>query len=611
MGYNLRYSDYGTPAGPPDPSEWVGPPGPPGPVGPIGPQGVPGDVGDVLADGSTTARNLTDRFAEVKNVLDYGAVGDGVTDCGPVLRSLIATGGAIYFPAGRYLFNGSYCVIPPNTRIFGEGPGQSVIVSGTMTGGAQDPTFRYFCVSRNYNTYGAAGSSITTPALQTDVNITIEDIGFDLTNSTGTGNGMSAIVRFRWASHVRIRNIRADNYAANAAHGWGGFIFLGCDNVVVESYYARNAIQAIDCWYGCTRVKLNNLWIEQCSGGGNGGAINWNGVGTAGVYGDADDLQIVNSTFWINDGIGLFLDSFGTGSLSRNLLFDNLRIVAKSGAANNYGIMFRGKVNRLVARGISFEADPGFDQKPFQITGAADATATAIGPDLVTTTSGSAVLTVAYTCASGVGNYLRIHNGAGGAVVGNGVSLNGYYPITAVSGTPPPGMAGTSYTITGPSAASSSGTIAASTAVSGWYGAPANVILRDITIDGCKARGDALIVALGQGHIIDGIVVTTNYNGFSTPQYNAVVSLDTTEAHDAVSPVACYVGGIVAAPGTGALPGGFAGNNIARWNSAGAAPGGQTASLLVNAANDAAAATAKVPLGAMYRNGNVVQVRVA
>ena len=34
MAYKLRYSDYITPSGPPDPAAWIGPPGPPGPTGP-------------------------------------------------------------------------------------------------------------------------------------------------------------------------------------------------------------------------------------------------------------------------------------------------------------------------------------------------------------------------------------------------------------------------------------------------------------------------------------------------------------------------------------------------------------------------------------------------
>ena len=39
-----------------------------------------GVIAPILATGSTTARTLQDRFADVVNVKDFGAVGDGVTD---------------------------------------------------------------------------------------------------------------------------------------------------------------------------------------------------------------------------------------------------------------------------------------------------------------------------------------------------------------------------------------------------------------------------------------------------------------------------------------------------------------------------------------------------
>ena len=50
MAYSLKYSDYPTASGPPDPARWQGPPGPPGPTGPPGEegeQGVPGPTGPV------------------------------------------------------------------------------------------------------------------------------------------------------------------------------------------------------------------------------------------------------------------------------------------------------------------------------------------------------------------------------------------------------------------------------------------------------------------------------------------------------------------------------------------------------------------------------------
>ena len=58
MAYHIKFSDYSTTEGPPDPAEWVGPPGPMGPVGPVGPVGPPGPGGvpEAPAGGVTYGR---------------------------------------------------------------------------------------------------------------------------------------------------------------------------------------------------------------------------------------------------------------------------------------------------------------------------------------------------------------------------------------------------------------------------------------------------------------------------------------------------------------------------------------------------------------------------
>lgn len=66
--------------------------------------------GLVTATGSVSARSLAARYAEVINVKDYGAIGDGVTnDYAAIVAAYAAvpaTGAVVYWPSGTYLIGG-------------------------------------------------------------------------------------------------------------------------------------------------------------------------------------------------------------------------------------------------------------------------------------------------------------------------------------------------------------------------------------------------------------------------------------------------------------------------------------------------------------------------
>jgi|GEM_PF-4251471 len=59
----------------------------------------------VTATGTTTPRSLADRFGNVINVRDFGAVGDGVTDDASAIREAVSKGGHILIPEGDWLIN--------------------------------------------------------------------------------------------------------------------------------------------------------------------------------------------------------------------------------------------------------------------------------------------------------------------------------------------------------------------------------------------------------------------------------------------------------------------------------------------------------------------------
>ena len=97
--------------------------------------GVP--IGAPIATGSTTARLLADRFAEVFNAKDYGAVGDGVADDEVAIQAAIdaagtAGGGIVWLPQGTYIVAGSpgsvaLSLTNDNVFLLGAGPGVTTI----------------------------------------------------------------------------------------------------------------------------------------------------------------------------------------------------------------------------------------------------------------------------------------------------------------------------------------------------------------------------------------------------------------------------------------------------------------------------------------------------
>lgn len=83
---------------------------------------------EVTATGSTTARTLADRFADVVNVLDYGAAGDGATDDTGSFNTALALGKAVIVPEGTYKITGTLAMAS-GARLLGFGRGSILAFS--------------------------------------------------------------------------------------------------------------------------------------------------------------------------------------------------------------------------------------------------------------------------------------------------------------------------------------------------------------------------------------------------------------------------------------------------------------------------------------------------
>jgi hypothetical protein len=106
---------------------------------------IPSDF--ILSTGSTTPRSLQDRFAEWKNVKDYGAVGDGVTDDTVAIQAAqnsitSATGGVVYFPPGRYKISSPIIINRHGVTLQGTGRGQNNAIGSQVIGNSDHDMFQ-------------------------------------------------------------------------------------------------------------------------------------------------------------------------------------------------------------------------------------------------------------------------------------------------------------------------------------------------------------------------------------------------------------------------------------------------------------------------------------
>ena len=66
-----------------------------------------------IATGTSAERDIRDRLAEVINVKDFGAIGDGITNDTAAWNQFTAVeGGVKYIPMGNYLVNGKTLSFP-------------------------------------------------------------------------------------------------------------------------------------------------------------------------------------------------------------------------------------------------------------------------------------------------------------------------------------------------------------------------------------------------------------------------------------------------------------------------------------------------------------------
>jgi hypothetical protein len=201
---------------------------------------------------AAVARTLANRFADVVNVKDFGAVGDGVADDTAAIQAAINTGKSIVFPEGIYIV--SSLNINSKTKLFGLGTLKKTTVTGTsiLNIASNDVeidglTFLGASVDTLIPTTNDADNAITISGTSTPTqfqNIKIQNC---------TINGVAGFgVRVNYATNVWVLNNNI-SYC-----GYAGILLLSVIHGIVDGNRVRNidsSASATNNWYGISITR--------------------------------------------------------------------------------------------------------------------------------------------------------------------------------------------------------------------------------------------------------------------------------------------------------------------------------------------------------------------
>jgi hypothetical protein len=183
----------------------------------------------VTATGSTTARTLANRFADVVNVLDFGADPTGVVDSSTAFQNALnliqakPNGGTLFIPSGNYLVNTTLTYSNNSLSIVGEGEKITTITKTTGTdlfifNGIKNPSIVYECstlhvtgitfiAGKSSSGAGAAIKAIWPENMTASFCCDLQNLHFRSLNGDGSFYWWDSCISLKNASQSRLVNI--------------------------------------------------------------------------------------------------------------------------------------------------------------------------------------------------------------------------------------------------------------------------------------------------------------------------------------------------------------------------------------------------------------------
>ena len=214
------------------------------------------DTTTIISTGSSASRSLADRWADMINVKDFGAKGDGVTDDTAAIQAAIDYAyhhqhQTIYLPAGNYKTSSSLYLDAPGTNWRHPGGPQSntsqfsMSLQGDIGGGANDEP----------------GGTISPPGFGTFIFPTNNNF---IVIAVGPGRGMGIsniqIIAPPWAAGSTVN---FSGYKGNQdPNGCGVAVMGGCSRTLFENMYVANLYSGFRTGDIVNALADANTWIK-------------------------------------------------------------------------------------------------------------------------------------------------------------------------------------------------------------------------------------------------------------------------------------------------------------------------------------------------------------
>ncbi len=200
------------------------------------------------ATGGTVVRSAQDRAADVINVKDFGAVGNGITNDEVAIQAaasaIPSTGGILYLPPAIYITN-SGITLKSNTVVSAFG--------ATIQAGSSFPSSTIPLLTNLNNT----------ATTLTDSNITILGITLDY-GAYGAASGHAINMAF-------VSGVKVDKCVFQCRGSGNGVAFIGTNNSSITNSECYDFVNcAWDHWGGATDARVINNFCSSLSSAGPG-----------------------------------------------------------------------------------------------------------------------------------------------------------------------------------------------------------------------------------------------------------------------------------------------------------------------------------------------------